>query len=186
MTFFHILHYCLVIWKILCYNFNSLRYNTKVKKNKKWGEYMKKKKKLLLIILGIVLLIGGASILLVHSLSQEKEPVQSPSPENPEVKQNMNSSFTEDKIINNITFTNINCTYDGVNSLLEYTITNQTNESVRLGAYEIVIRNKDKQILANLSPSLEQELAPGESVDTGNAVNIDLTGAYSMELILAE
>lgn len=147
---------------------------------------MKKKKNLVIILLILCLLIGIASIIFIYRPSKEQEKPQITSTEPTEIKQNNNKNFTEDKVINDITFTNITCTYDGVNSLLEYTITNHTDETIHLDQYEIIIKNKDNQVLANLAPSLNQDLAPEEIINTGDSINIDLTTAYSMELVLAE
>lgn len=102
------------------------------------------------------------------------------------LKYNQNETFTEDKTVANITFTNIHCSYDGVYSLLEYTITNNNSKNLQLGEYEIIVKDKDGNILANLAPTLEYELAPSESYDTANAIDIDLTNAFSLELIIAE
>lgn len=97
---------------------------------------------------------------------------------------NTNDKVVEDKNINDITFTNIECSFDGSNSLLSYTITNKTQEPVTLGEYEIVVKDKDGIVLANLVPQLDIELKPGESFDTGVSVNINLKDAYEIELVL--
>jgi len=143
---------------------------------------MKEKKKII-IAGGILLLLVIIAILLVFLNKDKKIPIDEiRTPD--EIQYNNNEQVIGDKEINNITFTNIECSYDGNNSLLTYTITNKTKETINLGEYEITIKDKDGNILAILAPNLDQDIAPNASYDTGNSINIDLTKAYSIELNL--
>ena len=101
-----------------------------------------------------------------------------------EVKYNTNENVVKDKEINGILFTDIQCSYDGENSILTYKIINNTTEVINLKEYEVIVKDKDGATLAMIEPNLDQEIKPGESFDTGNAINIDLSSAYSMELNL--
>ena len=101
-----------------------------------------------------------------------------------EVKYNTNENVVKDKEINGILFTDIQCSYDGENSILTYKIVNNTTEVINLKEYEVIVKDKDGATLAMIEPNLDQEIKPGESFDTGNAINIDLSSAYSMELNL--
>lgn len=133
----------------------------------------------------LILLIALAIGIVILNKQVKKQPLQEEKTTNEtEIKHNTNQQVVEDKEINNITFTNIECSYDGENSLLTYTITNKTTETINLGEYDITIKDKEGNILAILAPTLDQNIAPGESYETGNAINIDLTTAYSIELNL--
>ena len=72
----------------------------------------------------------------------------------------------------------------GEYSIINYTIVNNTKETINLKEYEVIIKDKDGTILAIISPNLDENIEPGKTRDTGNAINIDLTKAYSMELNL--
>ena len=102
------------------------------------------------------------------------------------IRYNTNKKVVEDKVVDNIKFTNIECTFDGNNSLLSYTITNIGNEKVNLGEYEIIVKDKNGNVLANLGPSLNFDLEPNQPYDTGNSINIDISEAYSIEIQLSE
>lgn len=51
---------------------------------------------------------------------------------------NKNKSFIKNQTISGITFTNIKCSYNGKDSLLSYTISNKTNQSIDLKNYKYV------------------------------------------------
>lgn len=145
---------------------------------------MKKKTKTILISILSICLILGVTLIIVLMLNQNKTPEENNDNTTPETTYNNNEKVIEDKNINNITFTNIECSYDGNNSLLSYTVTNKTQAPVTLGEYEIIVKDKDDKILANLVPQLDVELKPEESFDTGVSVGIDLSKAYAIELVL--
>ena len=148
----------------------------------KIGGIEMKKKTLLIITISICLVL--VIILIIVMVNQNKPLEENRNNLIPGTTYNNNDKVVEDKNINNITFTNIECSYDGNNSLLSYTITNKTQAPVTLGEYEIIVKDKDGEILTNLVPQLDMELKPGESFDTGVSVNIDLSDAYEIELVL--
>ena len=142
-----------------------------------------KLKNILISILSISLILGIVFITIFmfnrkNTIEESEKELLS------ETIYNTNDKVVEDKNINDITFTNNECSFDGSNSLLSYTITNKTQEPVTLGEYEIIVKDKDGIVLANLVPQLDIELKPGESFDTGVSVNINLKDAYEIELVL--
>lgn len=139
-------------------------------------------KKKFVLLMAVICCVLGIVTVFVFNLKVVNDIVETPP--QPESVYNTNEKVIEDKNINNITFTDIECVFDGNNSLLSYTITNNTQKSVVLGEYEIIVKDKKGTILANLAPRLELELKPGESFSTGTSVNIDLTSAYEIELSL--
>lgn len=96
------------------------------------------------------------------------------------------SNIEKDKNVNGINFSNIKVNFDGIDYIIEYTITNKTNDTVYLGEYEFVIKDKDNNILANIAPNFDVELKPNMSFETGSSINIDLSKAYSMEISIGE
>ena len=146
-----------------------------------------KKSKWIWIILICLILIGIGGYFIFLSSDQnasQDETKETETSTNNEVKYNTNQDVISDKIVDNISFTNIECYFDGNSSLLEYTITNHSDKDVNLGEYEITIKDKDDNILAIIAPTLDYVLKPNESYDTGNAIDIDLSKAVKLELNL--
>lgn len=135
-----------------------------------------------IVIIALVLLVAILIFGIVSMKPGSKGTNKAPKEE--EVKYNTNENVVKDKEINGILFTDIQCSYDGENSILTYKIVNNTTEVINLKEYEVIVKDKDGAMLAMIEPNLDQEIKPGESFDTGNAINIDLSSAYSMELNL--
>ena len=140
---------------------------------------------LLILIACIVMIIISIVVGVVsYNLGKKSIPKIKEKKEEPTIKYNTNEGIVKDKEINGILFTNIECAYDGNISLITYTIKNNTKETINLKEYEVNIKDKEGKLLAIMSPNLDKEIAPGESFDTGNSIDIDLSNAYSMELNL--
>ena len=146
-----------------------------------------KRNMLIGIAILIILILGGFIIKLYYNNKNNTTndtTSKTESKEEETLKYNTNEGVIKDKEINGITFTNITCTYDGAYSILEYTITNHSNQNINLGEYEIIVKDKNGNILANLAPTLDYELKKEESYNTGNAIDIDLSTASSIELVV--
>lgn len=154
-----------------------------MKKDQK-KEIKKSSNTLLIIIVCIVMIIISIVIGVVSYNLGKKSIPKVKKEEEPTIKYNTNEEIVKDKEINGILFTNIECAYDGNISLITYTIKNNTGETINLKEYDINIKDKEGNLLAIMSPNLDKEIAPGESFDTGNSIDIDLSNAYSMELNL--
>lgn len=102
--------------------------------------------------------------------------------QNENIIYNTNKDVINDKEIDNVKFTNIECYFDEFNSLLSYTITNNNKNSIILGDYELIVKDKDNNILAIMVPGDTKELKSNESIDIENIIDIDLTKAYKLEL----
>lgn len=144
---------------------------------------MKSKKTLIGIIILCILIITIISIIFLTNNNQE-QPSKETKPTQDELKYNVKEDITKDKLINNILFSDIECTFDGNTSLLTYKITNQGTEAISLDEYEITIKDKNNNILAIISPNIIKKIKPNETIETGNAIDIDLTQAYKIELTL--
>lgn len=101
---------------------------------------------------------------------------------NDDIIYNENEDVIGDKKLGNVSFTNIECSFDGFNSLLTYTITNNGKDSIILSDYELIVKDKDNNILAIMVPGDTSELKSKESLDIGNAIDINLTKASKLEL----
>ena len=141
---------------------------------------LQKKKKVIPVIIFLVILVVAVIVLLVLLRPFNKKDA---SPK--KVIYNTNEKVIEDKDVNGILFTDIQCSFDGESSLITYKIVNHTKEAIKLGEYQVIIKDKDGGLLAVIVPSFDNEIAPDESFETGNFVsNVDLSNAYSMELEL--
>ena len=98
---------------------------------------------------------------------------------------NKNKSFIKHQKINGIAFKDINCTYDGKNSLITYTIINETNKDIYLSNYDVIIRDKNKQIITKIVTSYSENIPPKKKISMANSViGVNLSNAYYMELKL--
>ena len=99
------------------------------------------------------------------------------------LKYNKNKSFIKKQEIKGIIFKNIKCSYDGKNSLISYTLVNETKKKIYLNNYDVIVKDKNNVRLTKIATHVTQTLAPNESIDMANqVVGIDLTNAYYMEL----
>ncbi len=99
------------------------------------------------------------------------------------LKYNKNKSFIKKQEVKGIIFKNIKCTYDGKDSLISYTMINETKKKIYLNNYDVIVKDKNNVRLTKIAAHVTQTLDPKESVDMANqVVGIDLTNAYYMEL----
>ena len=142
---------------------------------------MKKEKKnnskkiISILILGLILIIT-VSIIIIKS-NQNNKPIENKDNEIIENK-------IKDKLIDNVLFSDIDYSFDGNISLLTYKITNQSSKTINLEEYEIIIKDKDNNILAIISPSILESINPNETIETENAIDIDLKDMKTLELNL--
>lgn len=141
-------------------------------------------KKKLLVMGGILVIIFIIVVAFIFSYDGENNNVIDNKENEINDNTSINNNITNEQNINNIVFTNITCEFNGAISILEYTIINKTNEIVNLGEYEIIVKDKAGNILANMVGYLDQEIKPNEEVQTGNSIDIDLNKADSIELVL--
>ena len=98
---------------------------------------------------------------------------------------NKNKSFLKEQTAKDVTFKNIKCYYDGKESLLSYVVQNRTDKKIYLSSCKIVIRDKNNNIISNIVIDFSREISPKEEFDFKNSVvGVDLSNAYSMELIV--
>ena len=156
--------------------------------HKKDSKKQNRKSNLLVIIL-VILIILFITIIVIGKIftnnkldTNENKTTGTVDKVNEDIIYNNNDKVVEDKTIGDITFTNIKCSFDGNYSLLEYTVTNNGQNSIKLGEYEFIVKDKQNNIIAILASSVDYELKSGESYQTGNAIDSDLSNAYAIEL----
>ena len=137
-------------------------------------------KKLLLIIPAIIIMISFFIIIKKNTTSSNVKNSIS----NDGYKYN-NNNFIKKQKVDGIVFKNIKCTYDGSNSLISYTMVNETKKDIYLDNYDILVKDKNNEKLTKISAHVTQTFKSKESVEMANqVVGVDLTDAYSMELKL--
>lgn len=138
---------------------------------------MKFKRKQIIIITILLIIFIIALFFIFKKETNEKI-------ENNNKDTNEKLNIEKEQNINNIIFTNINCEYDGHISVLKYTVINKKETTINLGTYEIKVKNKNDEVIANIVNVLDQDIKPNEKVDTATSIDIDLTQADSIELVL--
>ena len=98
---------------------------------------------------------------------------------------NKNKTFTKEQVKQGVTFKNIECYYDGKDSMISYIISNQTDKEIDLKNYKVYVKDKKGTVITNIFVDFSKKLAPKEEMKYRNSVvGVDLSNAYSMELKL--
>ena len=140
---------------------------------------MKKFKKYLLIIPVIIIIV----LIIINRNTSDLTTKNNIS--NDGYKYNNNKNFVKKQKVDGIVFKNIKCIYDGNNSLISYTMVNETKKDIYLDNYDIIVKDKNNEKLTKISAHVTQNFKSNESVEMANqVVGVDLTDAYSMELKL--
>ena len=136
---------------------------------------MKKRKRFLLIFILLILIIALISLIIIKKrsdytkISKDTQKTTSFQIELP------------DKKIDNLIFTNIECSGDQYLSTLYYSITNQSQEVINLEEYEIIIKNSANQTITTLTLNLNYNLSPNETINTSDSTNIILNEIADIE-----
>lgn len=131
--------------------------------------------KLVLLVLAVFAVIVFAFIMFFN-----RKPVKSDG-----LIHNKNKSFLKSQKVNGVVFKNVDCTYDGKNSLITYKMVNTTKQKIYLNKYDIVVRNKEGVDITRIVVNSDQYLEPKKEVEMANSVvDTDLSDAYSMDLSL--
>ena len=145
-----------------------------MEKNKKNKRILKSKAIFIFFFLVVLILFGLFCIFNNKPETNEEN-----------LKYNKNKSFIKEQKIDGISFKNINCTYDGKNSLITYTIVNETSNEIFLSNYDIIVMDKSKKVITKIVASYSENIEPKKKVNMANSVvGVDLSDAYYMELNL--
>lgn len=145
---------------------------------------MKNKKIILIIILILLILVAVGIIITVNILNNKSETKNEDTPPETNEVYNYRQEIIEEKEVNGITFTNIDCYWDGTNSNISYTITNTTEETINLGVYTIEVYDDTDTLMYTLSPYLGKDLAPNEEYEELISTSNNLTDAYSIKIFI--
>ena len=132
------------------------------KKNRKEKKSVKSKNSKIIILIFLIILI----ILTVFGIIYFNKDEDAQDGNN-----NINKEFFSNKEIDNVTFTNIVCSFDGFNSLLTYTVTNNSMDSIFLEDYELIVKDKNSNILAIMVPGDSKVLSKNESINIENVID---------------
>ncbi|MBQ8681749.1 MAG: hypothetical protein IJ509_02435 [Bacilli bacterium] len=157
---------------------------------KKDDSLKKDNKKRKIILIGLIILIIGSIVGI--GISMMNKPIEDEKKIDDEQISNIdknliyntNEDVVSDKVVGDISITNIECYFDGNISLLDYTITNNGKENIKLNEYELIVKDSDGNILAIMAPTIDYELKPDEAYDTGSAIDIDLSDVSTIEVNL--
>jgi len=138
-------------------------------------------KRKLFITGGLLVVIFIVAVVFIFSYDNINDDTSNQNNDSNEV---INNNITNEQNIGGIVFTNITCEYDGSASILRYTIVNKTNEVVNLGEYELIIKNEDGDVIANVVGYLDQDISPNSEVNNGHSVGINLNNADSIVILL--
>ena len=153
---------------LLFYQVNSME-----KSPKKRRKMKKTAKKFLLISVGIIITIILVFIIIKNNKSEDK------------IVYNKNESFVKTQSVEGRVFKNIKCSYDGKDSLLSYTMVNETEKKIYLNSYDVIVKDKKNVQLTKIAARVAQTFEPKKTVKMANqVVGVDLTDAYYMELKL--
>lgn len=127
---------------------------------------------LLLLVLGV--------IIFAFILFLSRKPVDSDG-----FAHNKNKTFIKQQKIDGVVFKDIDCIYDGKNSLITYKISNATKKKIYLKNYDVLVKDKDGRAITKIVVNSSQYIDPNKDVEMANSVvGVDLTNAYYMDLKL--
>ena len=141
-------------------------------KNKKTNNIIKNKKIIIIIVIIII-------ILSCIKLNRNN------TPKDDNLIYNNNKSFIKTQKVKGIVFKNIECSYDGKDSLLTYTIINDTKKKIYLKNYDVYVKDKHNTTITKIAANVTQTIKPKEELQMANqVVGVDLSKAYYLELKL--
>ena len=98
-----------------------------------------------------------------------------------EVKSNTNTNVIKDQQVEGLSLTNTSLTTTNGQSTLVTVVSNPTTEKIAVKSFDIIIKDKDGNILITLLGYVGEEIPAGESRTITSSAEIDLTKATSVE-----
>ena len=124
----------------------------------------------------LIILVVFLSIFGLVKLFDKKEPDDG-------LTYNKNRSFIKEQKVEGILFKNIKCSFDGKDSLITYDMINTTNKKIYLNNYDVIVKDKDKNMITKIVASYSHDINPKKAEHMANSVvGTDLSNAYYMEL----
>ncbi len=116
------------------------------------------------------------SLLLTTGCDSKKDEVKKD-----EVKSNTNTNVIKDQQVEGLSLTNTSLTTTNGQSTLVTVVSNPTTEKIAVKSFDIIIKDKDGNILITLLGYVGEEIPAGESRTITSSAEIDLTKATSVE-----
>lgn len=116
------------------------------------------------------------SLLLTTGCDSKKEEVKKD-----EVKSNTNTNVIKDQQVEGLSLTNTSLTTTNGQSTLVTVVSNPTTEKIAVKSFDIIIKDKDGNIIITLLGYVGEEIPAGESRTITSSAEIDLTKATSVE-----
>ena len=116
------------------------------------------------------------SLLLTTGCDSKKEEAKKD-----EVKSNTNTNVIKDQQVEGLSLTNTSLTTSNGQSTLVTVVSNPTTEKIAVKSFDIIIKDKDGNILITLLGYVGEEIPAGESRTITSSAEIDLTKATSVE-----
>ena len=99
---------------------------------------------------------------------------------------NDNIGIVEDKIINNVLFTDISCGIEDGNTTIKYKVVNNNSESITLGDYKLIFMNDNDEVVGEMNASVPMVIESNNSLNVENAVTVDLRNATKIRIELGD
>jgi len=136
------------------------------------------------IIFILVILIAIVSIIFINSKKTNDK--DNDIKEN-EIITNNNKGVVENKIVSDVLFSNIKYTFDGENTKVEFSITNNKEKAIKLNRFNINTYDKDDNLIKTIKCVSKTVISPGTTVNNYEVeIGLDLSNAYSMKIELLE
>ena len=136
----------------------------------------------ILIISIIVIVIGISVFLIVKNKSNDNSNDINKS----NVIYNKNIGIIEDKIINNILFTDISCVIDDGSTILKYKVVNNNSDSITLNDYKLVFMNDNDEVVGEMNASFPMAIEANNFLNVENSITVDLRDAAKMRIELGD
>lgn len=140
-----------------------------------------KRKIFIVIILFLFIIVLGIILFLFVFNKNNKEDNKVMEQQNI-IKQNTNESINEVKTLKGLTFESTKIIYQSGSSILTTKVTNNDDVEYTKEIFNIIIKDKDNNIIIRLPGSIAGGISPKESRIITSAVNLDLSSnAYYIE-----
>ena len=144
---------------------------------------MKKNNKKIILVVIAILLIG---MLISLTIIKHNDSSKKPSTEESTIKLNKSSGIIEDRNIDNIIFSDIECSIENGNTTIRYKVTNNNDVSTILGEYNLIFKDKNNNIIGTVYAEDNTSIEPNSYLNITNTATIDLTKATVMEIEFKE
>ena len=143
---------------------------------------MKNKISIIVIILLMVACLVGA--LLINSDGKSSNHIKT---KKNGVVENLNKGITKDQKYEELDFTETSLSYvKGTGTTYRVTVTNNTNKVIDIEAIDIILKDKDGNVITTLYGYLGGKIEPLQENSIKTTTKEDLTNAYSVEYKVSE